>query len=118
MLIRATMAKNTVKVSASWKKRVKLEYNRLKQQKKFRHLVTIQLILCPTCKSFNFALLTANPVFIRSLDIDLIFKIRDLKFKYQDPNVFSSNVVVLKIRIINELVIVDKYLKNLQVGKF
>jgi hypothetical protein len=36
------MAKNSgaTKVSAAWKKRVKLEYNRLKQQKKFRHLVS------------------------------------------------------------------------------
>ena len=28
---------STVKVSARWKKRVKLEYARLRQQKKFRH---------------------------------------------------------------------------------
>jgi hypothetical protein len=34
----------TSKVSATWKRRVKLEYNRLKEQKKFRHEVGAGLL--------------------------------------------------------------------------
>ena len=43
--VKAALKMAKPKVSAAWKKRVKLEFNRLKQQKKFRHLVSSDLFI-------------------------------------------------------------------------